>query len=248
MIRSDVFVRAFRVASALLCFSASLASAAGGGINLGWDDCGGLPASQNKAFLCNTNSGTHTLVASFVAPCCLDKVTFNEDVLDLQSVTASFPSWWIFRTGSCRSSSLSYGDFAGAPFTCLNYWAGRLPAIGVYPDDPVGNRMRIRRAIATGAEFAGPIPEGTETYSLKFVIDNARTTEPGSCAGCATGVCIVLNSIKILQPAGTPGGDKFISSPASRNWATWQGGIGLDCHSATPARNTTWGSVKGLYR
>jgi len=39
-----------------------------------------------------------------------------------------------------------------------------------------------------------------------------------------------------------------VSAVAMRNHATWQGGISGDCLAATPARNTTWGSVKALYR
>ena len=77
--------------------------------------------------------------------------------------------------------------------------------------------------------------------------NNARTLGD-ACPGCETGVCIVLNSIKINQPVGTPGGDKFVTAPAARNVAVWQGGIGGACGPATPARNTTWGSVKALYR
>ena len=233
---------------ALMGLSAGLARAGAGGLNLGWDECGGQPASQDRAFLCNTSSGSNTLVASFVAPCCLTKVTRIDFVLDLQSASDGFPDWWAFAPGSCRYSSLTMDLFASGPFTCSDYWTGRLPSIGVWPYEVFKNRMRIKRGIAIFPDYAGPIPEGTETYLLKYVIDNARTTGSGSCEGCATGICIVLNSANVMQAAGTPGGDKFISAPASRSWATWQGGIGSNCYQATPARNATWGSIKTLYR
>jgi hypothetical protein len=92
-----------------------------------------------------------------------------------------------------------------------------------------------------------PIAEGTEVYSFKLVFNSAKSVG-SACTGCSTPVCIVLNSIKLDQNVGTPGGDKFVSVPAMRNVATWQGGIGTDCYLATPARNTTWGLVKALYR
>jgi len=192
--------------------------------------------------------GTNTLVCSYVAPCCVTAAGHNEIVLDFQSMSASLPAWWGFRPGLCRPSSLAQSpDFTTGPFTCFDYWGG-LAIAGSLSDPPVGNRWRYRALVAVVVGTERPIPEGTETYADKIIINNARTTGLGSCPGCGIGVCIVLNSIKILQPPGTPGGNKFISAPAVRNWATWQGGIGTDCFAATPARNSTWGSVKTLYR
>ena len=80
-------------------------------------------------------------------------------------------------------------------------------------------------ALPAGDPRITGILEGTEVYSFKVNINNARTTGLGACAGCATGVCIVLNSIKINQPVSAPAGSKYISSPANRAYATWQGGI-----------------------
>jgi len=236
---------------ALLALTAGLAVAGPGGLNLGWLDCGGLPASENRDFLCNTNAGVHTLIGSFNAPCCVTAASANEIVMDVQTTGVSLAAWWGMRAGACRTAAslLSSYDFTGGPFTCYDYWQGGASG-GISEDPPVGNRVRIKAlgALPAGSPLITAIAEGTETYSFKCNINSAKSAGLGACAGCNTGACIVLNSIKINQPVGTPGGSKFVSTPAVRNFATWQGGIGVDCYGATPAKNTTWGSVKALYR
>jgi hypothetical protein len=222
----------------------------GGGLNLGWDDCGGLPATGNKTFACDTNAGFNTLIGSFVAPSFVTQMTSNEVVMDLESAGVTLPAWWNMRSQfGCRPTSLSANfDFTAGPFTCYDYWQGAAVG-GITMDSPVGNRTRIRAvcALAAGDPHIGGILEGTEVYSFKARINNLKTVGPGSCAGCATGVCIVLQSIKIQQPVDNPYGGKYIGSPATRAFATWQGGIGSNCYAATPAKNVTWGSIKAQY-
>jgi hypothetical protein len=234
-----------------LALTAGIAAAGPGGLNLGWLDCGGLPASLDRVTLCNTNTGLNTLVGSFVAPSFVDAMSANEVVFDIQTVGVSLTPWWGMRTGACRASASLAGDFnfTAGPFTCYDYWqAGAIGALS--QDVAVGNRARVKGVFALPAGDARitSVPEGTEVYSFKANINNAKSVGLGACAGCPLGACIVLNSIKINQPVGTPGGGKFVSATAVRNYATWQGGIGTDCLAATPAKNTTWGSVKALYR
>jgi hypothetical protein len=237
----------------LLALTAGMAFAGAGGLNLGWNDCGGDPSTLNQVFACNTNAASplHTLVGSFMAPSCVNAMSANEVVMDIQSTGAVLPQWWNVRTGGCRvpTSMLGNFDFTAGPFTCLDYWQGGATG-GLSEEAPVANRARIKAVFALPAGSPGitGIPEGTEVYSYKCNINNAKTVGLGACAGCQTGVCIVLNSIKINQPVSEPCGGKFVSAPAVRNFATWQGGIGGDCYQATPAKNTTWGSVKALYR
>jgi hypothetical protein len=240
------------MACTLLALTAGFAHAGAGGLNLGWNDCGGTPATLDRVFACNTNTGVlNALYGSFLAPSCVNAMSANEIVMDVQTPGATLTPWWGMRTGSCRASSSLGGnfDFTAGPVTCYDYWQGG--AIGAIQEDPpVGNRVRIKGVFALPAGDARitGIAEGTEVYSFKANINNAKSTGLGACAGCQLGACIVLNSIKINQPVSEPCGGKFVSAPAVRNFATWQGGIGGDCLAATPARNTTWGSVKALYR
>jgi hypothetical protein len=89
----------------------------------------------------------------------------------------------------------------------------------------------------------------------QVIINNAKTTGTGSCAGCTDGACIVLNSVKVTQPA-TVHQDYTITNPLGRAYVLWQAGganpgsgpNGTGCPGATPTRNETWGSVKSLYR
>jgi hypothetical protein len=115
---------------------------------------------------------------------------------------------------------------------------------------PVGNRERIVAAFAlpTGDPRIRGIAEGTEVYSFKVNISRFRSAGLTICPGCEVGVCIVLNSITLQQTPDTPAGNKFVSAVANRNHVAWQGGIGVDCYTTTPARNATWGSIKALYR
>jgi hypothetical protein len=236
--------------SALLALTASLALAQGG-VNLGWLDCGGLPASLNRTFACNTNSGGgHLLMGSFVAGPELTLVTGQLSVIDLQSAGAAIAgTWWDLKSGGCRgtASLVPNFDFTGGPFTCTDYWQGG--AIGGNSFDYVGtNRARIKTqcALPAGDGRIGPIDPGTEVYAWKLTMNNLKTVGLGACAGCQTGVCIVFNSILVTQVPGTPAGNKTYSAMAARNFATWQGG-GIDCQ-ITPTHNRTWGSVKSLYR
>ena len=74
------------MACTLLALTAGFAHAGAGGLNLGWDDCGGLPASLNKASTCTSNAGINTLIGSFVAPSCVNAMSANEIVMDVQPV------------------------------------------------------------------------------------------------------------------------------------------------------------------
>ena len=226
---------------------------AGGGLNLGWLDCGSVPGTENRIFACDTNTGGgHILVGSFMASSNMVAVTGFSAVINAQSVTpAPWPNWWNIRVGGCRATSslLSNFDFTAGPTSCFDYWQGG--AVGGHSmNAPVGNRARIlvTAALPSGDPRIGPILQGTEVYTFKLTVNNARTVGLGSCSGCGTGVCIVLNSLLVTQVPGNPAGNKFLSSPAHRSHVTWQGGIGGDCFAATPAKNVTWGSIKSKYR
>ena len=93
-----------------------------------------------------------------------------------------------------------------------------------------------------------PIPAGTEVYSFKAIIDDAKTTGLGACGGCTGGACIVLQSIRLLQPVGV--GDFLLTNPAASQYVVWQGWSDprVQCPAVTPARTRTWGAIKAIYR
>jgi hypothetical protein len=242
------------VSGCLLCLTASAAFAVGGAVNLGWDNCpSGVGYSNSKIFACLTNAGNNILVGSFVAPSFVDSANGNQMILDLQSSGALLPAWWrlgstgcVGRTGQPTASF----DFTVSPVGCFDYWAGAA-AGGISYTNAFGgipNRARISLVCAIDGTLAGPIAAGTEVYSFKVVVSNARTVGTALCAGCTDGVCIVLNSILITQNQRSIGGKKFLTTPGTNAAVTWNGGIPAGCYGATPAKNATWGSVKALYR
>ena len=239
------------LSAALLALSASMASAAG--VNLGWGDCGGTPATLNKTFACNTNSGNQTLVGSFVPPAGTTAISGEEIVIDLQSSSSSLPAWWQFKNaGTCRQTAFAINaDFTAGPAACNDYWAGQ--AAGGFsafnPNIVVGqpNRARILAVFAIAPALTGPVDETLEYGAFRLTINNTKSVGTGSCAGCSDPVCIVLNEVKLTQPVGL--GDYRLQAPAARNYATWQGGlVSGGCPAVVPTQNKTWGQVKSLYR
>jgi len=242
--------KALLLCGALLALSASVAAAAG--INFSWSDCGAA-GQVNKTFACTSNTLTGAImVGSYIPPAGSTAITGEEIVIDLQSSGTTLPAWWAFKNaGACRQSSLSTSaDFTGGPFSCTDYWAG-LAAGGatayITPYATAANRARLLIIYATAVANAQPVDENLEYYAFKATINGTKSAGSGACAGCLDQVCLVLNEIKLTQPAGV--GDYRIQNPAERNFVTWQGGVVAGgCPAATPTRNTTWGSVKSLYR
>jgi hypothetical protein len=237
--------------AAALVLPARTAQAAG--VNLSWTDCGSA-GQADRAFACNTNAGTNILISSFVTPAGIDSANGNEIVIDLQTQFAALPQWWMMKNGgTCRSTALSMSfDFSGGPSTCVDYWAGQ--ALGSFgytaPYLVYGtNRARVVGVCAIGASSAGPIAVDTEVYSNKLSISNVKSTGLGACAGCTDAACLVLNSIRLTQNQRSATGNiSIIGAPGGgRNFATWQGGTGVDCN-LVPSKNRTWGQVKSLYR
>ena len=244
---------------ASLVFGAASASAAG--INLGWNDCpGGASYAFTETFACDTNEGVHTIVGSFVAPAGVLAMSANEVVINVQTGGALLPNWWTFGTFlgtvQCRATAslAANSDFTGGPFTCYDYWqGGAIGALAWSVLPYTTNRCRIKGVFALPADDPRitAVPEGTEVYSFKCVISNAKSTGLGSCAGCSDEACIVFDDIRLNQPSPFPN-SILMSNASTAQYVTWQGWSTTDprfqCPATTPARARTWGSVKALYR
>jgi len=233
------------MAGALVALTAGIASA--GGINLAWSNCG-ANGQASRTFACTSNSGTNTLVGSFIAPAPMPQLSGHEGVLDLQTNQAALSPWWTVGGTGCRAGSAvgASFDFTGGPFECTDLWEnagfGGVNYVGPF-EQP--NRARIRTVY--GINPTKSIDDATEFYVFKVNINNSRSNGLGSCAGCQDGACIVFNSSKMTQPLGV--GDYTITNPLLSNFVTWQtGAVGGGCPGATPTKSATWGSVKSLYR
>jgi len=235
------------------------------GVNLSWDTCFGEGNGvQNKSFACDTNSGQEQLFGSFVLGTDAPLIAAMHSVLQLVSASAVLPEWWKFRyAGSCRLTSLSANDIYDPAWLVCQPWAPESagafvagyctvsnPCFGFSLGD---NVAEIHLVSALPVERARDLPAGVEHYVFTLVINHAKTVGIGACGGCATPACIIFTQVAVGSPDFA---DRVLNTPTSpgSNVVTWQGGAvpitrsSVTCPAATPTRNSTWGSVKSMYR
>jgi hypothetical protein len=216
------------------------------GIHLRWTNCAAGGGTSNKAFACDTNSGSHVLVTSFALAQPMTVTTIS-GIIDIVAADFVLPAWWEFR--GCRSGSLLLDSSFVPEDVCPLWNSGCTHLQGGINSYVVGaagpNTARIdftalscgvARNLTAGAEYIGPV----------LAINSTRTVGSPSCAGCGTGVCLTLKQLQL--------GTTVLSTPAippSGNIVTWQGGgpgPGGICQAVTPTRLSAWGAVKSLYR
>jgi hypothetical protein len=236
----------------LLVFVLHASTAVAAGFDLNWDACAADGRVSNKDFACDTDDGSHTMVASFVLDQPLTGLFLAEAVLDLiVAGNQPVPEWWDIN--DCRMFAL-YADVTYNPASVnCDDWPGGLDGAAmsgytsagtIAPGDSASHR---RMTVIGGASAPVDLVADQDYFVFNLVLGNSSTVDPGACAGCTVPVCIVLNSITLrtmtfqelatLTTPVTPGG----------NFVTWQGGTGANC-LAVPAKRTTWGAVKSLYR
>ena len=239
------------LSAAALALSASLASAQG--INLSWNDCGAAGLS-NLTWECNSNTGLpFTMIASFIPPPGVDNFLGVSSQIDIFTSQSTLPDWWKHgNTSLCRGTTgltITF-DFTSGPFTCTDFYTGN--AAGGFAYD-VGFssalRARLRVQLAVPIDLKGAVSPSQEYYAYKVNLLRGKSSGTGSCAGCTTSACIVLNDIQLFQPPDALF-DPDIFNPALSNYITWQLPVSgpPGCPLATPTHEATWGQVKSLYR
>jgi len=240
-------LRSAMVAALALLVLAGPASAQSG-VNLSWNDCGSA-GTMLRTFACNTNTGDHTMVASFACTG-VTQLTALAGVIDLCSMDPVLPAWWqMRRPDSCRPNAISASfDFTGGAYNgCTDYWQGQATGTMTYTYGQSWgfNGARIVASATIPQEAATALENGVEYYAFRITIRNDATVGDGACARCQANVCIILNSVELYQPTGV--GNFFISGPLTRDYMHWQGQV-VDCPFVVPARNRSWGQIKSLYR
>ena len=245
--------KALLICGALLALTAGAASA---GVNLSFNDCGSFGVSS-VPLTCTANTGNFILVVSANPTATIPLALTQETVIDLETSAASISPWWDMRaSGGCRPTSASTAFAFGALANCVDPWSGQ--ALGGYDyaiaplfDATNGshpNRARIRTVCALPAFAPVQLDAGTEYYMCEVVINKAKTVGLGSCAGCTDDATFYLNSVKISQPDGAPGGNPTFASADNSACARTRSAPSASQCNATPNVNRTWGSVKALYR
>jgi hypothetical protein len=155
---------------------------------------------------------------------------------------------------------------------CADWAAGNAQGgIGSYQQNPnaIGSNSAALQLVT-----AIPLPlvnlnANQEYFAGSVVIEHAKSVGDGACSGCAPPMCIVLDRMFIrTYPSQN---DVGLFDPAfgtGSNFARWQNAQESDvqfwqcpfaCNfgsyhtftcalSTTPARGSTWGQVKALYR
>ena len=239
--------------AACLCMLAASAAHAGG-FNIAWGyGCWPENPTSLVAYACDSNDGRASFAVSFSPDQSIPQFREIIVVADLQSDTSGLPDWWqLSADGGCRQGSLTTSaDFGLAPGLCADPWSGQHPIHGTlfwvtqsHPEGwpvPPANRAQFRDGYYVNS-LGLTVRQGTEYHGLRATIDYQKAVGAGGCAGCGIPVTIVLNAVVL-------GGGAIdqISSPLVNGCLRWQANGATPC-SATPARNSTWGQVKGLYR
>ena len=218
------------------------------GISLRWTNCIAEGGTRNMAFACDTNSGSCTIVTSFVLAFPVAGTRSVGATLDVVAADVTLPAWWNFRT--CRSGSMTFQSTAVGPVSCDLaegfFGGGSISSYLLGVNGPNTARLQCVTSstghdLAAEHEYIGPV------LSMSF----GRTLGT-PCGGCDIGVCLVLSQLTI---GTTPGGPELALTqpelPPDGHIATWQGAgpsPGGACLAATPTRRAVWGAVKALYR
>lgn len=243
--------RSLGVVAVLLALAApGPAGAAGGIVQLSWTHCSGSAgATETLASTCDSNFGGQDLIAAFVPDEAVDSVLAVEIVIDVRFEDATVPPWWQLGVGGCRMGAWTPTSVPPAGDACVDWWnrdlaSGFLYQTGEAWQSPGQARIAVAFAIP-GDTPARHLDAGTQYFAARLRLENLGTT---TCLGCEKDACLVLNSIRLLRVPGQPGEDPVLETPApgGGNWATWQG-LAASCASV-PARGSTWGRLKGLYR
>jgi hypothetical protein len=242
--------KALLFAGLLLALTASVAMAAG--VSVSWKNfCWGEDGSStNLTWACNTNSNVNIrMTTSFKLdapmPAFVGVGVYMEGMVE----AATVPDWWEMGADptDCRTGLMSVSADGsvlanGGADICFDPWAGvggGGGGLGLYSYD--GNRMHVNAAWASATEI--PLEANVEYFAIQYRVSGLKTFN--SCTGCLIPAIWGLKQITVADPVieiylkdAYVGGNQCI---------TWQTST-LPCGDPVPARNTTWGQVKSLYR
>lgn len=259
--------RAILAVLALCCFATTAHAAQG--VNLAWDACYGDGGVRNKAFACDTNAGSEQLFVSFLLDSVVTPVTGLELTLMVTTPAGAPDSWWQFKTsGSCRATALAASAAPLVPSeSCVDFWQGQAAGgIAGYSLVAFAGAYRLSAILALPQPYWALLGDGTEYFAMRLVLSHTKTVGTGACPGCFEPVCIGIEGLRLTRPVGY--GDIRLADETSFGSSTvnWQGAAAgsrlvvdpvypdtrpkyriVTCASATPARNSTWGSIKSLY-
>ena len=204
----------------------------GRGVSMRWNDCYANGGLSNRSFSCDTNSGTETLVGSFVLAQNASAISGAEGSLSFVSSTSTIPAWWQVRnTGSCRLTSLSFlARDATLPAGSCENWSGLTSdvagGIGDY-SFPSANSARLRWATAVPPTGLRDLTADVEYSVFIIKINHAKSVGTGACAGCDVPMCIAFSGMTLTDNDSDPWNAIRLTGPANgsnSDVVTWQSG------------------------
>jgi len=246
-----------RFACTFLALLALGAPARAEGIAIRWDSCKGF---SNRNFACDRTTGSELLVGSFSPPSGIDHLVGVEVLMHITSADGSVPAWWrMWERGSCRQTSLSAVLNVSDEVECDDPWSGQAGG-GLYVYQVDGsNGVTVKLVVALPYPQPALTQAGQTYAAFKLMINHARTSGTGACAGCETPMCVRIEEIKlseILGPKDPETGHYPVRETTltggipgmggSSQVATWQGGT-ANCGAGT-AKPSTWSQLKDRYR
>jgi hypothetical protein len=226
-----------------------------GGVNLAW---GTLCYTENRVsstnFACdvNTSAGDRTMTVSFMLDWPMPDMIGVDWRIVGQSDAPDLPDWWkLGAAPECRAGMVTFNsDYAAVGDEICMDWtaaAGSGPTNYTWAGNQVS--FEARTAIASSSPYAAAA--GQEYYAGGVTILNGRTVGQDACAGCAVGMTFFLETVTATGDLGheeylqfpLPGGNQGLCWNDPQSYP-----FGWVCDQVVPARNTTWGRVKGLYR
>jgi hypothetical protein len=197
------------------------------------------------------NTGSNTLVASFVLSYPQHGMTLIESRVDVAVAGGVVPDWWRFKlAGSCRATSLGVSSAIPAPGNACVDWAGgvALDSFVSYEFFPlIPGRLGVTFTSQVPAAQSAELVPGQEYFAYAVTLDHQKTVGTGACTGCNLGACMGLQYVELHNANG--GYITIYPFGGNTAWqATWQGGGVPGCAFTLPTKTSTWGAVKSLYR
>jgi len=227
-----------------------------GGLDLTWDACAIDGGVSDVVLDCGSSDPYRAIYATFITDTDVPAFRWLSFVADFEVDAPTLPDFWLFfATGGqigtpwCNlidhvaaqcphAPSVLSGSVGGIPEENSEY----IPYIGGVP-----NRGRLVGQVYRG-EALPPLTLRAGQIYLAFAIRiymGLATEAGGPCDGCTTPATIVLNQITLYSAEVPP---VVLTGPGMlSNCVTTSGGGSVPC-GATPAKRSTWGSIKALYR
>lgn len=240
---------------ALLAAGAS--SAVAGGVAMSWGDYCSL--SDGGPWLLTWTCRSDTF-ASVRMTCSFKPDRSHPDLIGLsahlEGMSEADPvtDWWRFGAGGCREGALTLSTdgsaMMGGAEACIDPWAGL--ATGTLGDWGVDGYHIWTTATCTLAKPVA-IEAGIKYFACQFRVDASKTVS-GECWGCLVPSLFGLRSIELHFAGGEepevldwpfPGDARCLNYQATTiEIGYWGCSVG----PIVPARNSTWGQIKSLYR